>query len=106
MGRDAADDEAMVQIRGFLYDDVNEAKFWVHRIRPEQVDQILDDAIVVVPNRRERRGAYLVIGRDWSGACIAVPIEPTPRRGIWRPITAWPCKESEAARLARSPHRD
>ena len=67
----------------------------------ERCREILDDEFVVVPNRRERRGSFLVIGRDWGGACIAVPIEATSEAGVWRPITAWPCKGSEEARLNR-----
>jgi hypothetical protein len=40
-----------------------------------------------------------VIGHDNGGACIAVPVEPTHDPSVWRPITAWPCKQSERAKL-------
>jgi uncharacterized DUF497 family protein len=92
----------MPQIRAFLFDAENETKFAAHGIRPEQVDQILDEAFIVARNRKQRRAAYLVIGRDWGGACIAVPTEPTNDPTVWRPVTAWPCKAAEAARLDRS----
>lgn len=90
----------MPTIRAFLFEDDNEAKLAVHGVRSEQVEQLLDD-FIVARNRRGRRAAYLVIGRDWGGACIAVPIEPTHDPAIWRPVTGWRCKESEAAYLRR-----
>lgn len=76
----------MIQIYAFLFDDQNEEKLAVHGIRRAQVAQILDDDYRVEPNRKGRRAAYLVIGRDWGGACIAVPIEPTHDPHVWRPI--------------------
>lgn len=90
------------QTDGFLFDDENVDKFNVHGLSDNNVDQILDDAFVVIPNRKNRRGQYLIIGRDKRGRCIAVPIEPTRDRNIWRPITAWPCKAIEEARPAGS----
>jgi uncharacterized DUF497 family protein len=92
----------MPRVHDFLIDDENEAKIAAHGIRSEQVVQILDDEFLVVPNRKGRRGVYLVIGHDWGGACIAVPIEPTHDPVVWRPITAWPCKPGEAVRLRQS----
>ena len=89
----------MIEIYAFLFDEENEEKLAAHGISPRQVDQILDDEFLVVPNRKARRAACLVIGRDWGGACIAVPVEPTHDPYLWRPITAWLCKASEEARL-------
>jgi hypothetical protein len=37
----------------------------------------------------------LIIGRDRQDQCIAIPIEPTHDRTIWRPVTAWFCKGHE-----------
>ena len=80
----------MIHIYAFLYDEENDEKFAVHGIRREQVAQILDDEFRIEPNRKARRAAYLVIGRDWDGACIAVPIEPTHDPYLWRSITPNP----------------
>jgi uncharacterized DUF497 family protein len=91
----------MIQIYAFLFDDENEEKLALHGIRTEQVEQILDERPLILPNRKGRRAAYLMIGRDWGGACIAVPIEPTHDPRVWRPVTAWRCKASEEARLER-----
>ena len=92
----------MIQIYAFLFDDRNEEKMAVHGIRPVQLDQILDDEILVVRNRKTGTAPYLVIGRDWGGACIATPVEATNDPNVWRPITAWYCKDSEDARLTRA----
>ena len=89
------------RILGFKFDDDNEDKFADHGISSRQVAQILGNDYLVASNRRRRRGLYLVIGRDNGGACITVPVEPTRERGVWRPITAWPCKRVEQTRLER-----
>ena len=89
----------MPRIDGFQYDDENEDKFADHGLSVRQVDQVLDDEYYVARNRKGRRGWYLVIGKDHGGRCIAVPIEPTHRQGWWRPVTAWPCKDYERAKL-------
>ena len=86
-------------IEGFLIDDDNESKFAGHGLSARQILQILDSEHVIVPNRRRRRTSWLVIGRDYGGACIAVPIEATHDPFLWRPVTAWPCKQIEQARL-------
>jgi len=87
-------------IRAFLFDDVTLEKIAYHHIHQEQLEQVLDD-FVVVSNRRGRRAEYLVIGRDWGGACLAIPVEPTYETDLWRPVTAWYYKGSEGALLDR-----
>lgn len=86
-------------VREFLIDDENEEKFALHGLSSRQVLQVLDGPHVVVPNRKRRRARYLLIGRDRGGTCIAVPIEPTHRPALWRPITAWLCKHQERRAL-------
>ena len=83
----------------FLIDEDNEEKFAVHGLTSRQVNQVLDSPHLVVRNRKRRRAAYLVIGRDHGGSCIAIPVEPTHERALWRPVTAWPCKQSEHTKL-------
>lgn len=86
-------------ISDFLIDDENIEKFWTHGIFAEQVLQVLDDSFTVVPNRKNRRAMFLIIGRDWNGQCITIPIESTYDPVLWRPVTAWRCKVSEVVRL-------
>ena len=90
-----------LEIADFLIDEDNEDEFAEHGVSARRVVQILENWHVVEPNRRNRRGLYLVVGRDNGGICIAVPIEPTHIVDLWRPITAWPCKASELAKLTR-----
>ncbi len=86
-------------IKSFLFDDDNEGKMAFHGLTIRQVDQVLDNPHQIVPNRRARRGAFLVIGRDNGGAAITIPVEATHDPVVWRPITAWPSKPHEAAQL-------
>ena len=89
------------EIADFLIDEENEDKFAEHGVSVRQVLQILDNQYLLKPNRKGRRGLYLVIGRDNGGSCISVPIEATHVVDLWRPITAWLCKASELAQLER-----
>ncbi len=85
------------QIQGFAIDDRVVDKLWTHGLTAGQVLQILEDTFVVVRNRRDRRGLYLVIGHDRSGLIISAPVTTTATRGIWQVLTAWPAKQSEQA---------
>jgi hypothetical protein len=89
------------QIFTFVIDDDNAAKFAAHGLEEERIVQVLDGHPIILANRRNRRATHLVIGTDWGGRCIAIPIEPTSDPTVWRPVTAWPCKRSEALLLRR-----
>lgn len=86
-------------VESFVIDDVNESKFWSHGLTREAVIQVLGNRRVVVRNRKGRTADYLLIGRDDSNRCLTIPILPTADPYTWRPITAWFCKPSEAAKL-------
>jgi hypothetical protein len=88
-------------IEEFLIDDLNETKISLHVLSVRQIIQVLENKHVIIPNRKHRRGLYLVIGRDNGGNCIAIPIERTHDSRLWRPITAWFCKDSERTLLER-----
>lgn len=91
----------MPRILGFAFDEENEDKFANHGLTAKSVRQVLDQPFAVAPNRKNRSAPYLVIGRDASGQCLCIPVIETHEPGIWRPVTAWQCKKSEAARLPR-----
>ena len=76
------------RILDFLFDEENEDKLAAHGVTVRQVLQLLENEHLVVPNRKGRRGLFLVIGVDHGGVCIAVPVETTPWPDTWRPITA------------------
>lgn len=92
---------SMSDVIDFLFDDENEDEMATHGLTPRRVLQVLDNFHIVVPNRRERRAPLLIVGRDSGGACISIPIEPTRDPLIWRPVTAWPSKDSERQQLER-----
>ena len=88
------------QFERFVFDDDNEEKFEQHGITARQVAFVVYGfEYQVRRNRNARSGLYLLIGRDSSGTCIAVPVASTDDPLTWRPVTAWYCKPSEAAQL-------
>jgi len=89
-------------IETFLFDEENEEKITNHGLSINRVLQILDNAHIIMPNRKRRRAKYLIIGRDNGGTSISVPIEPTHKSGIWRPITAWLSKKGEETILDKN----
>lgn len=88
-------------VADFAMDDVNEDEIAKHGISRRQLFEVLNASHHVKKYRRGRRATYMVIGRDRQGQCIAIPIEPTPDRAIWRPVTAWFCKPHEWGWLPR-----
>ena len=86
--------------QSFVFDEQNEEKFWEHGLTTRQVASMLFGYdFEVRRNRNERSGLYLLIGRDSSGNCIAVPVSLTGEQATWRPVTAWYCKSSEERQL-------
>ncbi len=88
-------------IEEFLIDDLNETKIGSHGLSARQIIRVLENKHIVIPNRKHRKGLYLVIGKDNGGNCIAIPVEPTYDSKLWRPITAWLCKDSERTLLEK-----
>ena len=68
-------------------------------ILPEDLYAIIAGFYVVTRNRRGRAASNVLIGYDPHGRCLAAPIVPTDHSGVWRVITVWPCKSSEADML-------
>ena len=90
-----------LQVDDLLFDEVNESKFGDHGITAEQVLDVLALPHVIERNRGGRSASHLLIGRDRGGRCLAVPIEATYDKQLWRPVTAWPCKPGEELKLRR-----
>jgi hypothetical protein len=88
-----------VRIREFAIGERAAEKFWMDGITRRQVEEMLLNRLVITVNRKGRPASHLAIGRDNQGRCITAPILPTSDPGIWRPVTAWPCKPGEAAKL-------
>jgi hypothetical protein len=76
-----------------------EEKLWSHGIERDQVAAVPEGRTVLARNRKGRAASHILIGRDAQGRCLAIPVRPTDDPTVWRVITAWPCKRSEAAKL-------
>jgi hypothetical protein len=85
-------------VLGFVIDDENAEKLGHHGLTEIQVLQVLEDHFYIGRNRRRRRASHLVIGYDYGGACLTIPIAPTRRPTIWRPETGWYSTPAERAR--------
>jgi hypothetical protein len=88
-------------VRGFMIDDDNAEKLAHHGIAEFQVLQVLEDQFYIGRNKRGRRASHLVIGYDYGGACLTIPIAPTQQPGVWRPVTGWYSTPAERARRDR-----
>ncbi len=88
-----------VTVTEFQFSERAATKMWEHGISFDQLTEVLNHPRIAVRNRKNRAADYLLIGRDNSGRCITIPMVPTDDPNLWRPITAWYCKPSEAAKL-------
>lgn len=97
---------AQSAIQAFLLDDENLDEFAAHGIMDDQVLQVLDDRFYMGRNKRGHRGSHLIIGYDYSGECLTIPVQRTKEAGLWRPVTAWPSTPEEQRRRDRARRRD
>lgn len=88
-----------ITVADFQFSERADTKMWNHGIDFDQLREVLNHRYVVKRNRNDRSAEYFLIGRDNNGRCIAVPMLPTDDPYLWRPITAWYCKPSEAGML-------
>ena len=93
-------------VQDFLIDDVNLDEFAAHGVTDDQVLQVLDDQFFISRNKRGRRGSHLLVGYDYSGQCLTIPVQRTAAPGLWRPVTAWPSTPEERQRRDRTRRRD
>jgi hypothetical protein len=93
-----------VEIEDFDITDQTIDKIGRHAIGEGQLYEVLQHFWMVIPNRKERAAPHVLLGTDNRGNCLAIPIVPTDRPRVWKPITAWQCKPREEAILRqRSP---
>lgn len=88
-----------ITVYDFVVGDRAESKMWSHGVSRDQLFAMLENRLVIVENRKNRAAKHVVIGRDNNVRCVAAPVLPTDNPTVWRPITAWPCKPGEAAKL-------
>jgi uncharacterized DUF497 family protein len=87
-------------IDGFEWDDININHLGERGVTDREIEQLLSERHVVMPNRRHAE-RMLLLGRTHGGRTLIVSIEPTRHDGIWRPITARDAEPEERAQLER-----
>src|SRR5687767_11464775 len=92
-------------VQAFLIDDENLDEFAAHGVTDDEVLQVLDDEFYIGRNKRGRRGTHLIIGYDYSGRCLTIPVRRAGAPGLWRPVTAWPSTPEERQRRQRAGRR-
>jgi uncharacterized DUF497 family protein len=85
----------------FEWDEINEAHVREHGLWDWEVDQVLSNEHVVVPNKRRRSRRLFLIGRTDGGQVVTVVIEKTRLPGTYRPVSARPSSKSERAVLEK-----
>lgn len=84
-----------MEIDEVLWDDGNRPHLAAHGVSEEEVEALLDlDEWVVMRNRRYPEQIRM-IGYTPSGRWLTIPMVPTPRVGLWRPVTAWDSAQDE-----------
>jgi uncharacterized DUF497 family protein len=82
----------------FEWDEINATHIAEHGLSDWEVDQLLANEHLVVPNRQRRNRRRFLIGRTDGGLVVT---EKTRLEGTYRPITAWPSTEPERAALEK-----
>ena len=91
---------ARIRVLAFIFTDhaISALNDW--SILPDDLNDILASGdYVVTRNRRGRAATHILIGYDARRRCLAAPIAPTHDPTLWRVVTVWPCKPSEASRI-------
>jgi uncharacterized DUF497 family protein len=87
------------EVRALSWNDETEAHIAEHGVTPREVNQMVENPHIIVRNRQGRRAPMLLIGRTHGGRVLCVPLAKTRDPGVWRPITAFPATEAQAALL-------
>lgn len=87
-------------IVGFEWDEINVNHLGERGVTDVEVEQLVSERHIVMPNRRHP-GRMLLVGTTYGGRTLVVSIEPTPHDGIWRPITARDAEPEERLQMER-----
>jgi len=77
------------------WDDGNETELRGHSISPRDVEDVFMDRPIWVPNKRERSGDWLMLGRNRGGRRLTVVVKWDEVRRVLRPITGWDTSQGE-----------
>lgn len=76
-------------VNDLIFDEHNEREMARHGVVRYDVDQLMWNRNVVVPNRRGEQASVLLIGETDGGRLLTVPLAPTDDPTTWRPATAF-----------------
>ena len=60
-----------------------------HAVSPQEIAEAQAGAPAFFENIGKRRAPIVMAGPTQAGRMIAVPLEPTERKGVWRAVTAF-----------------
>jgi len=86
------------RVDAFGWDDQNAEHIARHGISDVEVEQLLSNRHLIVPNKGHEPRMFLV-GQTNGGRLLTVVIEPTRDEGTWRPVTAWEADDQEQRRF-------
>jgi uncharacterized DUF497 family protein len=85
-------------IYAFEWDEINSEHLAARGVTDLEVEELLDNEHVLMPNRKHE-GRSLLVGHTSGGRTLVVSIEPTRDSGTWRPITARDAEPEERRKL-------
>lgn len=91
---------AKASVEGFEWDDINIHHLGERGVTDREVEQLLSERHVLMPNRRHPH-RMLLVGNTHGSRTLVVSIEPTRHEGIWRPITARDAEPEEKEQMER-----
>lgn len=90
----------MANVAGFEWDDINLDHLGERGVSDREVEQLISERHVIMPNRKHPN-RKLLVGQTHGGRTLVVSIEPTRHEGIWRPITARDAEPEERKQMWR-----
>ena len=82
----------------FDWDDGNDLELASHGISQEEVESVFEEGPVWAPNKKDRAGDWLMIGRTAGGRALTIPLRLDETRLAPRPITGWDSTAGERTR--------
>jgi uncharacterized DUF497 family protein len=86
------------RILALEWDDHNINHVAEHGITDIEIDQMLSNTHILVPNKGHEPRLFLV-GVTNGGRILTVVVEPTRDEGTWRPVTAWDADDYAKGKL-------
>ncbi len=82
----------MIYVDKLEWDSQNIEHIARHKVVPEEVEEVCHDKYIT---RRSYDNRILLIGPTQSGRMLAIVLNPTKKRRVYRPVTARPASSKE-----------